>query len=388
MDTNIETRSSGRTPPENGKPGQANAPQGYLPESIWNELVALLKEHGRKATRQNKIVGHETTDSRRESLVRSFRDLRMLGYKLETVHNLQQRHIRALATSWEERGLSSSTIANRISCLRALSIWIGKPGMIQKAADFVKNPNSVRRMQATTEDKSWSAAGIDILPMIKMIEEHDWRVGLQLTLMLTFGLRRKEAVMFRPMRADLGGAIRVRDGTKGGRERVVPIGSPQQLAVLDFAKSKVKTVNEHIGHPDLNLEQALRRFNYVLSKFGLTHKSLGVTSHGLRHQYLNDLYEKLTGVPSPVRSTNITAEIDQLTHDLARSRVSQDAGHNRLGISNAYIGARPLIKISSEEVARQARIRALIAKDNLEECERQELLDLVAPTQSAIPAKG
>ena len=150
----------------------------------------------------------------------------------------------------------------------------------------------------------------------------------------------------------------------------------------------MKTVNEHIGHPDLNLEQALRRFNYVLSKFGLTHKSLGVTSHGLRHQYLNDLYEKLTGVPSPVRSTNITAEIDQLTHDLAQSRVSQDAGHNRLGISNAYIGARPLIKVSSEEVARQARIRALIAKDNLEECERQELLDLVAPTQSAIPAKG
>ncbi|HSG24421.1 MAG TPA: phage integrase N-terminal domain-containing protein [Azonexus sp.] len=383
MDTNIETRSSGRTPPENGKPGQATAPQAYLPERLWNELIALVKEHGRQATRQNKIVAHETTVARQDILIRCLRDLRLLGYKLETVHNLQQRHIRALAKSWEERGLSSSTIANRISCLRALSLWIGKPGMIQKARDFVDNPSSVRRLQATTEDKSWSAAGIDIVAMINLIEQHDWRVGLQLKLMLAFGLRRKEAVMFRPMQADLGGAIRVRDGTKGGRERVVMMESAGQRALLDFARSKVSKVNEHIGHPDLNLEQALRRFNYVLSKFGVTHRGLGVTAHGLRHQYLNDLYEKLTGVPSPVRTTNITAEIDQLTHDLARSRVSQDAGHARLGISNAYIGARPLIKVSSEEVARQARIRELIAKDKLEECERQELLDLVSPTKSS-----
>lgn len=355
--------------------------QGYLPEKLWNELNALLKEHGRKATRQNKIVSHETTDTRYESLRRSFRDLRGLGYKLESVFNLKQRHVSALAKSWEERGLSSSTIANRISCLRTLSLWIGKPGMIQKASDFVKDPNSVRRMQATTEDKSWSAAGIDIIPMINLIEQHDWRVGLQLKLMLAFGLRRKEAVMFRPLQADMGGAVRVRDGTKGGRERVVMLETAGQRALLDFAKSRVKSINEHIGHPDLTLEKALRRFNYVLEKFGITQRGLGVTAHGLRHQFLNDLYEKLTGAPSPVRSTNLTAQIDQLTHDLARSRVSQDAGHARLGISDAYIGARKTPVRTPEQKTDLQRYRELVTKAELTDSERNELVDLVRKSE-------
>lgn len=353
------------------------APQVYLPEPLWNELCALMKEHGRKATRQNKIISHETMDTRFESLTRSFRDLRGLGYKLESAYNLQQRHIHALALSWEERNLSSSTIANRISCLRALSIWIGKPGMIQKARDFVRDPNSVRRMQATTEDKSWSAKGIDLIPMINLVEQHDWRVGLQLKLMLAFGLRRKEAVMFRPLQADLGGAIRVRDGTKGGRERLIPLERREQLVLLEFAKSKVKTVNQHIGHPDRDLKQNIRRFYYVLEKFGITQRQLGVTSHGLRHEYSNDLYESIAGVPSPVRSKNVTADIDKLTHDLARSRVSQDAGHTRLGISAAYIGARKISVRSPDQKSDLQRYRELIGKAELTNSEKDELVNLV-----------
>jgi integrase len=377
MNTNSNKRSPGRTTADGDHSKNSSASQSYLPERLWNELNALVNEHGRKATRQNKIVGHETVDARREKLVLSFRELHGLGYKLETVHNLQQRHVHVLAKSWEERGLSASTIANRISCLRALSIWIGKPGMIQKAADFVNDPNSVRRMQATTEDKSWTAAGIDIHAMISLVEQHDKRVGLQLKLMLAFGLRRKEAVMFRPLQADMGAAIRVRDGTKGGRERVVLLETAAQRDLIDYAKTTVSKVNEHIGHPDLNLEQAIRRFNYVMEKFGITHRALGITSHGLRHQFLNDLYETLTGVPSPVRSTNVTAQIDQLTHDLARSRISQDAGHTRLAISNAYIGARKNTVLTPEQKANANRYRELIAKEELTDSEQKQLIELI-----------
>ncbi|MEL1798181.1 hypothetical protein V2W46_19645, partial [Acinetobacter baumannii] len=87
------------------------------------------------------------------------------------------------------------------------------------------------------------------------------------------------------------------------------------------------------GHPDHDLKQALRRFTYVLERFGITKNGLGVTPHGLRHQHLNDLYERIAGAPSPVRSGSLTADIDQLTHDIARARVSQEAGHARLAIS-------------------------------------------------------
>lgn len=351
--------------------------QRPLPEKFYTELMELIRANGREAIRQNKIVSHETSDNRRDLLVLSMRELRGLGFTLESPHNLQQRHVRALAKSWEERGLSASTIANRISALRALSIWIGKKGMIQKAADFVSNPSVVHRSQASTEDKSWTATGIDIPALIGMIEQYDPRVGLQLRLMKAFGLRRKEAVMFRPLKADLGLGIRVRDGTKGGRERLIPIETPEQREILDFAKSKVKKVNEHIGHPDLNLEQAIRRFNYVLERFGVTKNGLGITSHGLRHQHLNDLYERITGAPAPVRSGSLTADIDQLTHDIARARVSQEAGHNRLGITSAYIGARTRPKRTDEQKADIARFKELTKIDDLSDQDAAELGRLI-----------
>ena len=318
------------------KHGSTSEIQLPLTDSFYAELEELVKANGKDAIRQNKIVSHETRQSRMEKLIRSFRELRGLGFRLESPHNLQQRHVTALAKYWESRGLSSSTIANRISVLRALSIWIGKPNMIRKAADFVDDPNSVRRKEATTEDKSWSASGIDIDALINMVEQYDWRTGLQLKLMRAFGLRRKEAVMFRPHMADIGVCIRVRDGTKGGRERAVPKETAEQYALLAYAKSKVKNVTGHIGHPDLTLSQAIRRFVYVLAKFGITKDALGVTSHGLRHQHLNDLYEKLTGVPSPVRNGSLSADLDARSfdpelqervmnlqkevHDLARTR--------------------------------------------------------------------
>ena len=356
-----------------GRVGRRKSIQLHLPEEFYAELMELLKEHGRTAIRENKIVSHRTMEVRKELLIQSMRELRGLGFKLKSPHNLQQRHVTALAHYWEEQRLSASTIANRLSVLRALSNWIGKPGMIQKSEDFVKNPESVRRQQATTEDKSWSAAEVDVNAMIGLIEQYDERVGLQVRLMREFGLRKREAVMFRPLKADLGLAIRVRDGTKGGRERVVPIETPEQRRVLDLAKSRVKHVNDHIGHPHRDLEQSIRHINYVFERFGLTKRGLGVTAHGLRHEHLNNLYESITGVPSPVRSGSITADIDKHLHDVARARVSQEAGHERLNISNAYIGARPALKLSEEEKVRVSRYRELLAKEELEEGEAAEL---------------
>lgn len=361
-----------QTPPASSKDLQRR-----LPEKFYSELMDLLRQNGRGALRQDKIVSHETMDHRKELLILSMRELRGLGFKLETPRNLQLRHVRALTKSWEERRLSASTIANRISVLRGLSTWIGKPGMIQRAADLVDDRETVRRRQATTEDKSWTASGIDVTALIGMIDQYDKRVALQLRLMKAFGLRRKEAVMFRPLKADLGVAIRVRDGTKGGRERVVLIETPEQREVLELAKSRVKTVNEHIGHPDLNLEQAIRRFNYVLERFGVTNRGLGVTSHGLRHQHLNDLYERIAGAPSPVRSGSVTADLDKLTHDIARARVSQEAGHSRLNISGAYIGSRSLPPRTEEQNADIARFRTLARKEDLADDEAAELGRLI-----------
>ena len=79
--------------------GRSARAQRYIPEAVYAELMSLLEEHGRKATRQNKIVSHETVDVRKDHLLLALRELRGLGYKLESVYNLRQKHVEALATT-------------------------------------------------------------------------------------------------------------------------------------------------------------------------------------------------------------------------------------------------------------------------------------------------
>ncbi|MBP8275577.1 MAG: hypothetical protein KAX55_01615, partial [Propionivibrio sp.] len=112
-------------------------------------------------------------------------------------------------------------------------------------------------------------------------------------------------------------------------------------------------------------------------RYGITKRDLGVTAHGLRHEHLNELYERVTGVPSPVRSGSVTHDLDRLTHDIARARVSQEAGHSRLGISDAYIGARPADKRTREQKETDRRYRELLTKEDLSDSESAELGRLV-----------
>jgi integrase len=77
------------------------------------------------------------------------------------------------------------------------------------------------------------------------------------------------------------------------------------------------------------------RFRTVMKKFGITGAALGVTPHGLRHEFGNDLYEALTGEPSPVRSGE---PIDRDADRAARLVVAERLGHGRRNVTRAYLG--------------------------------------------------
>ena len=65
-------------------------------------------------------------------------------------------------------------------------------------------------------------------------------------------------------------------------------------------------------------------------------RQLGATSHGLRHEMLNDLYQDETGQASPVRGGGpVPPEIDKA----ARLTVAKAAGHSRTRAAGAYLGA-------------------------------------------------
>lgn len=306
------------------------------------ELSKIISAHNDRAANRDKTVGDATRAKRIEVLYLAFNDIRQLGCKIENPRNLQERHVRMLARHWESQGLASSTIQNRISILRVFAEWIGKHNMIKDSHLYVSQPQSVARDQVAREDKGWQARDIDFEEVWAKLYEYDERVGVQVLLIKEFGLRRQEAVMFRPYVAerlgDRSNDIVVEFGTKGGRPRSVPVETEGQKRAMELAKKIAVTHNGHVGWNTLTLAQAVKRYSNVLARFGITKKEMGVTGHGLRHDYANDKYERMTGKPTPVRG-GVKGEVETEADYVARMQTSQALGHSRLSITPSYCGS-------------------------------------------------
>jgi integrase len=318
------------------------------PHKVLDVLLALFnKQH----TAKHKEVSFKTREERAEFLHRFFDVLEneLAFLPPPDPRNVGERHIKAGVKFWQAQGLAPATIQTYLSFLRGFANWIGKPGLVRQPQYYGLQPEEYQRHEAARRDKSWSAQGIDIDRLIEEICRFDRYVGAAMRLVRALGLRRKEAVMFRPhlcvvafeatglplhkRRADR--YARIKAGSKGGRERFVALDTAERLAAIEHAQTVVIAGDGHMGDPSHSLEQALRRFNYVLEKFGVTQKDLGVTAHGLRHEVLIERFEAMTGQAAPVRGgARLPQEIDAA----ARREVAALAGHSRKRASNAYLG--------------------------------------------------
>lgn len=325
-------------------------------------LDVLLELFNTQHTALDKSVSHKTRQERADFLRRFFRDLKLKA-NFATVpdpRNLGDRHIRAIVAVWREEKLAPSTIQTYLSFLRGLALWIGKPGFIRPPDHYGLTLREYQRNENAQRDKSWTAAGIDIDAVIEQARAFDRYVGASLGLIQAFGLRRKESVMLRPhlcvVQFEATGLapeekqadryLRIKEGAKGGRLRFVPLDSAQRLAALKFAQAVVQDEDAHLGDPRHSLKHNLRRFDYVMEKFGITADGLGATAHGLRHEAMIDHYTDKAGIAPPVRGgSDVHSDVDAA----ARLSAARLAGHNRARASGAYLGGL---------LARQAALRA------------------------------
>jgi integrase len=324
-------------------------------QSWKRALQDLLWMHNDRHATKPKSVSFKTQSERAAGLFRCFRDLHALGYKIRNPYCLGGRHVRALVQDWtspepraRRRTLSPSMVQTELSHLRTLAGWIGKSGLVLPADAYVADPALVTRRSAATEDRSWPAHGVDPESTLEEIAAHDPWIGAQLRLARAFGLRVKEAVMIQPRLAErpagdgpgwsepASGYLAVKRGTKGGRLRLVPIDTSAKREALDAAKALVRNEGAFLAEPTRNLVQNLNRLTNVMKKFGVTQEALGVTPHGLRHEYAGDRYETLAGVSPPVRGGSST---DRTSDTTARLQVAQELGHSRKEISSAYLGS-------------------------------------------------
>jgi integrase len=317
------------------------------------ELIGLVETHGGQAALKKKQVSSATTMARKKRLISAFTTLRRAGYKIENPRNLTEKHVQVIVDKMIERCDSASTIQNIVSTLRVFAMWIGKPNMIKELAEYAPD---IQRTYAAEKDKSWRGNDIDVGGLVQQIAAKDRYVGMQLTAAWAFGLRQREAIMLKPIKDIREGGLYVISGTKGGRTRMVPVETQFQKAVLAELQSFAASNHGKLIAPGLRVDQAQRRFNYMMECFGLTKAGLGVTGHGLRHQFAIESLER-KGYTAPVvalaggntlAGSNVLAHGDSgdngthtpqcATLEQARLHVSEELGHSRTNITTAYYG--------------------------------------------------
>ena len=325
---------------------------GLSPE-FRDALLKLFDEHVaaiHSATRiSRKALSIKTQEKRTTVLCKAFRELKDGGYALQTPWSLKAKHVEYLVRAWVATGQSGGTIENKLTYLRAIAQWMGKANLVGTLADYVdRREHGLVRSYVATEDKSWEAHGIDAAAKIDEIAQTCPYTAIQLKLQAAFGLRVAESFMLRPVEAVRNPqTLAVTRGTKGGRPREVP--SERKLAILEEAARLSNGLSGSTVPADRTLKQWRDWYYYVLTKHGVTKSGIGVTSHGLRHGYLQTLYEQEAGVPAPVKRAEMRPD-PQLHHEAMR-RVVEAAGHSRVTKANAYLST----------FARQERLQKTLA---------------------------
>ncbi|MGF6768530.1 integrase [Paraburkholderia sp. GAS199] len=283
----------------------------------------------------NRALSIKTQEYRAAKLCKAFKELRDGGFALQTPWSLKQKHVQHLVDTWIAAGQSGGTIENKLTYLRALAQWMGKTNLIGSLDDYAdRKALGLKRSYVATEDKSWAAHGVDAVEKIEEVAQTCPYTAVQLKLQAAFGLRIEESFMFRPAEAARNPQLlAVTRGTKGGRPREVPIET--KIEILEEAARLSNGLTGSTVPADRTLSQWRDWYYYVLEKHGVTKRGMGVTSHGLRHEYLQTLYVETTGVPAPIKRAD--ARPDPLLHEEALRRVVEAAGHSRRNKSSAYL---------------------------------------------------
>lgn len=291
------------------------------------------------ATGRKRTVGIKTEEIYVVQMKVMVRQLSELNMPLQNLSEFSSRHVAALTRHHESQGLSASSLQKKNTVLRRFGTWIGKPDMTPRLRDLVTDPSRAVRSYSALESKAWNANGVDPEEIFKRMDLECSVAGLQLRIQHAFGLRPREVVMLKPSTADQGKILFVTDGTKGGRARMVPIDTLRKRELLEQAKEVARRNTRGVlsAKPRLSLSQAVNRYYNLARKVGIGKRKLGVTLHGLRHEFAGELFKHITGVDAPVNGGRLN---DPSLVRRAMQITSEQLGHGRKDAAAAYLGSQ------------------------------------------------
>jgi integrase len=318
--------------------------------------TSVLKFVSHKAaTRVNgQPASMETIDKSKEMLSEVARRIWRLGFKLTDLKGLNGKHIEAVVRDYWACGASPKHMAALMTELNKLDDWLAKPGLVKKKQAYLPevDPKEFSVSMVAEKSKSWTENGVDLAVKMTQADKKDRRFGLMLRMCLALGLRRCEVLRIVPHRDDKVTHFDIPKGiAKGGRARTIAYLSPAQTEIVQYVKSQVKK-NEHLGWMEYDwtdtkvkigkngkstlFERNEKRYSYLMGIIGMTKSDSGVTGHGLRAEYAEDMSMLMGLLPATRGGTK--GQMPQEDEDAVRMQVSLNMGHSRTKVTNAYYG--------------------------------------------------
>jgi hypothetical protein len=291
-------------------------------EAAMRDLNYALKQLGRRNR-----DGSYATQADREHILDLIADqLEELGFRHMDASSLKPKHVEKLVERWLAEGLSPGTIKNRMTALRWWAEKIGKENVVARSNATYHIPDRVY-VSNVSKAKPLDADRVAQIP--------DRFIHLSLGLQALFGLRREESIKIIPAWADRGERLVLKDSwTKGGREREIPIRTPEQRQLLDEAKTLAN--GKSLVAPGCPTYVAyLKHFRYQCERVGIH------AFHGHRHFYAQARYQELTGWKCPAQggptTKKLTAKQKAIDRE-ARLTISHEMGHGREQVTAVYLG--------------------------------------------------
>ena len=169
------------------------------------------------------------------------------------------------------------------------------------------------------------------------LQEHTPHLASVIELCRDFGLRSKEASLLDAktalQQALTNNRIALTAGTKGGRYRTVPLTSERQLDTLKRAADHQTGSRSMI--PDHKTWKTWRNTDLRHARDTLKQHT-GETIRDLRAAYACERYQQITQQSAPVITGR--RNTDKNTNKQARLIISRELGHNRIDVTNSYLG--------------------------------------------------
>lgn len=310
--------------------------------------VSMLEfvTHRAKTRVNGKPASNETIEKSKEILSEMASRLWRMGYQVKSIETLTAAHFEAFVRDHWACGASPKHMSAVMTELNKLDKWLGRAKSIVKTKEaYLPEVDSIefKTGMVALKSKSWTENGIDVGLKIAEADRKEYRFGLMLRLCLALGLRRCEVLQVIPWKDDRGVFFDIRPGiAKGGRARTIPYLSPAQKEVVEYVKSQLKR-NEHLGWSDPVLrgesgllERNEKRYSQYMADIGINKSEAGVTGHGLRAEYAEDMSMLLGLIPATRGGTK--GQMSQDDEDTIRLQVSENMGHSRTNVTNAYYG--------------------------------------------------